>query len=126
MWKWTIELHELGFRHRSRRYWQCTGRFTLPENAHISLFVDSELMVLGGLEAVEFAAFHVTFEIGRENIHYYYHESSDGEWEPGGYTSANEVRRLGEEPRALRDHADRIAAALVEAWTAALRQRRRR
>ncbi len=118
MWLWAVELHELGFRRRSDRYWQCERRFGLPEQAHLSIFASEQRIPAGkGRKRclVELAAFHVTFEIDRDNVHFYYHERLDNEWEAGGHTSAGEMARLGQELRVLRDCADGIAASLIEA-----------
>ncbi len=100
MWLWAVELHELGFRRRSDRYWQCERRFGLPEQAHLSIFASEQRIPAGkGRKRclVELAAFHVTFEIDRDNVHFYYHERLDNEWEAGGHTSAGEMARLGQE-----------------------------
>jgi hypothetical protein len=117
VWLWAIELHELGFRRKSEGYWQCQGRFGLPETAHLSVFAGNEQTFPGDRRGrrrlVEVSTFHITFEIGRENIHFYYHERLENEWEPGGHTSAAEIRHLGQDPGKLRGRADEVAAQLV-------------
>jgi hypothetical protein len=127
VWLWAIELHELGFRRKSDRYWQCERRYGLPAEAHLSVFAWGEHGVAADAGAaprlVEVSTFHVTFEIGRENIHFYYHELSDNEWEPAGHTSAAEIARLGRAARELRRAADEIAAALVAALGGTLHPR---
>ena len=47
-----------------------------------------------------------------ENVHFYYHERTETEWEPGGYTSGAEIRRMGLRPVRLRVRADRIAGCI--------------
>jgi len=116
VWLWAIELHELGFRRQSDRYWLCQGHFGLPTDAHLSVFADPHILPgdrRGRRLLMEVSAFHVTFEIGRENIHFYYHECLENEWEPGGYTSTAEIRRVGYDPAELRAEADAIAVLLV-------------
>ena len=65
---------------------------------------------------MELTEFHVSFLLGLERIHFYYHERGENEWAAGGHTSANEITRLGHDPRSLRVQADAVAAAFVEAW----------
>jgi hypothetical protein len=97
MWLWECELYQFGFRYRSVRYWQCERGFGLPGNGYISVFVGGK----GGATRrgrarqwlVEVSAFHVTFKVGVDNLHFYYHERTEGVWEPGGHTSAPEIRR---------------------------------
>jgi hypothetical protein len=118
MWLWECELRELGFRRKSTRYWQCANRFGLEEDAHLSIYTWSEELPSassGGKHVlIELSTFHVTFEIGLENIHFYYHERLENEWEPGGHTSRGEILRLGHEPMRLRERADAVARAFVE------------
>jgi len=102
MWLWEVEWRAMGFRKVSRGLWLCERRFGLPEHSHISAFVDAELRSPGGVGAVQLAAFHVTFEVRADNVHFYYHEVGDSEWEAGGYTSAGGLRRLGVERDRLR------------------------
>lgn len=116
MWLWESELRELGLRSKADRYWQGERRFGLPLSAHLSVYAWSEQVLPGAaLRLVELSAFHVTFEIGLENIHFYYHENLENEWQPGGHTSRAEIRRLGCDLRELRETADTIAAAFVAA-----------
>jgi hypothetical protein len=120
VWLWDFQLHELGFRRKSEGYWQCEGRYGLPGHAHLSVFACAEHDAPGGgksklVRLVGFSAFHVTFEVGGERLHFYYHERLENEWDPGGRTSAAEISRLGVVPRELRRQADAMAAALVEA-----------
>jgi hypothetical protein len=127
VWLWAIELHELGFRRKADRYWQCARGYGLPAEAHLSVFAWAEHGIAADADAarhlVEVSTFHVTFEIGRENIHFYYHEHSDNEWQPAGHTSAAEIARLGCAARELRHAADEIAAALVAALGGTLHSR---
>jgi hypothetical protein len=127
VWLWASELHEVGFRRKSDRYWQCAQRYGLPAEAHLSVFAWGEHGVAAEAGAarqlVEVSTFHITFEIGRENIHFYYHERSDNEWAPAGHTSAAEIARLDCVARDLRHAADEIAAALVAALGGTLHPR---
>src|SRR5262249_15427319 len=121
MWLWESQLHELGFRRKANRYWRCERRYGLPEEAHLSLFSWGEQAIPAGGPGrrprflVELTEFHVTFELGGEHLHFYYHERAENEWEPGGNTSHAELRRLGLAPAALRQQADVIAAAFINA-----------
>lgn len=119
MWLWASELNDLGFRRKSERYWQCERRFGLPAAAHLSLFSWGEQALPADsahpLVLVELTEFHVTFVLRHEHVHFYYHERLENDWEPGGHTSAAELRRLGADVRALRARADAIAATLIEA-----------
>lgn len=127
MWKWDSELRELGFRRRSERYWQCENRFGLTCDEHLSIFPWSEQNLPGtSVCLVEVDTFHVTFLIGFDHVHFYYHEVLDNDWSPGGHTSSCEIRRLGENPRDLRRRADEIAAQFVEALGGILYSRRAR
>ncbi len=121
MWLWDIQLHELGFKRASERYWRCESRYGLPSWAHLSIYSWSEQSIprrrqKGVRYLVEITEFHVTFLAARDNLHFYYHEHQAGEWMPGGHTSPAELLRLGEDPRLLRTEADTIAGQLVEAW----------
>lgn len=121
MWLWEGELHAVGFRRRSRWYWQAQQRFGVPPNAYVSLFAGAQYRVAAagkrsGLQRVEASTFHVTFRLGVDNIHFYYHEVGTGEWEPGGRTSGEEIRRYGLEPAELRDQADAVACRVVAAF----------
>jgi len=64
---------------------------------------------------VELSDFHVTFQIGLERIHFYYHERSENAWKAAGHTSGREIRRLGVEPAQLRAQADMAAALFIAA-----------
>lgn len=113
MWLWEVELRELGFRQKSARYWLCERRHGLWEGEHLSVYADARTD--GERRLFEVHAFHVTFGIGIENVHFYYHESADNEWAPGGHTSRAEVERLGASLAALRARADAVAASLAAA-----------
>lgn len=114
-------LRSLRFRRFSRRYWQRPAVDpTTSLTIHVSLFADaefgastrrSEIPIL-----VDFSAFHVTFESGGDNLHFYYHECGESEWEAGGHTSFAEIRRHNLDPAHLRAIADGIAADLIEQW----------
>jgi hypothetical protein len=123
MWLWESELRALGFRRKSERYWQCERRFGLPVCGHLSVYCWSEHVVDGGRLLAELDTFHVTFLIGHDNIHFYYHERLENEWEPAGHTSSAEITRLGHDPRRLRLEADAVAARLVAALGRAFRPR---
>jgi hypothetical protein len=129
MWRWASELIELGFRRKSERYWQCKRRFGLPDGAHLSLFVWGEHALPTDSEdapsLVELTEFHVTFVLGHEHVHFYYHDRLENNWRPGGHTSRGELRRLGIKEAALRARADAVAAALIEALGGTFSQRRR-
>ena len=117
MWLWDIELRALGFRRKSERYWQCLRRFELPDAAYLSLFSWSEQFIPAGngRYLAELSDFHVTFQIGLERIHFYYHERSENAWKAAGHTSGREIRRLGVEPAQLRAQADMAAALFIAA-----------
>jgi hypothetical protein len=111
-------MRELGFRRKAEQYWQCERRFGLPENGYLSVFSWSEQAIPGSAGRrflVELSEFHVTFLLGFEHVHFYYHERSDNDWMPEGHTSRAEIRRLGEDPHAWRERADGVAATLVAA-----------
>jgi len=120
-----VELRRLGFRRRSRRYWQCERRYGLPEDAYISIFSTGKD---GRLDRVQCAdarvlqldAFHVMFLLDVDNVHFYYHQYADDAWEPGGNTSSAEIARHDVDPIGLREWADAIAAAFVRALDAHL------
>jgi hypothetical protein len=114
MWIWECDLHRIGFRRRGDRYWQCERRFGLPPGAYFSLFPHDEHLT-GARRSLEIWAFHVTFCLDVDNVHFYYHEHLDSSWEPGGHTSSVEILRHGADPRQLRDQADESAAALATA-----------
>src|SRR5437660_9962492 len=119
MWLWASELSGLGFRRKSDGYWQCERRHGLPDGAHLSLFSWSEQARPADTGRVRFLVevteFHVTFVLRHEHVHFYHHERLENGWEPGGHSSTRELRRLGANVNALREDADTIAAALVEA-----------
>ncbi len=131
MWLWQAELHHLGFRRRSEHYWQCERRHGLPPSAHLSIWPWSEQGIPGPGKGklrylVEVTEFHVTFLSAVDHLHFYFHERDANEWKPGGHTSSAELRRLGENPRALRALADVIAQRLIESWGGRLLARRGR
>lgn len=127
MWLWEGELRELGFRRGAGGYWRCARRFGLQGDEHISAFARSEQGVSGsrpdarGL-MIELSELHVTFPLG-ENVHFYYHERTETEWEPGGFTSGAEICRLGLSPVRLRERADRLAGEIIAAIGGVLQPR---
>jgi hypothetical protein len=130
MWLWECELRSLGFRRKSERYWQCERGHELPVAAHLSVFTWSEQRIPpradGGVRwLVELTEFHVTFQLGLEHVHFYYHEQGENDRRPAGHTSSAEIARLRESPRACRREADVIAAALVSALGGVLLPRRK-
>jgi hypothetical protein len=130
MWLWASELHAMGFRRRSERYWRCERRFGLPTNAHLSVFSWGEHALPADAGPapllVEVTEFHVTFVLGNQHVHFYYHEGPHSEWAPAGHTSAAELRRLSADRASLRARADNVAAAVVAALGGTFRPRRRR
>jgi hypothetical protein len=74
---------------------------------------------------VDVWAFHVTFLLGTDRVHFYYHEADLATWEPGGYTPGRQIRAHGVRPRALRAVADRVAAAVSAALGCTFRPRSR-
>jgi hypothetical protein len=130
MWLWDDAMRRVGFRRRSECYWRCDRRYGLSADSHVSVFSWSEQAIPGpdarpGRYLVELTEFHVTFVVGRDHIHFYYHEHGDNEWRPAGHTSPRELRRLGLRPAEVRARADAIAAQLVAELDGALRARRR-
>jgi hypothetical protein len=120
MWLSECELRAIGFRRRSTHYWQCERRFGLPSDGYLSVFADGECAIADSIgdtqpSHIEVSAFHVTFVLGVDNIHFYYHEHAENVWEPGGHTSRFEIERHGVEPRILRADADTIAELVVAA-----------
>jgi hypothetical protein len=131
MWLWECELRELGFRRKSERYWQCKGRFGLRAEGHLSVFSWGEQTLPGGRDGparfvVELTEFHVTFRVGVDHVHFYYHERQENEWHAAGHTSGGELRRLGLDPAALRGQADAVAAEFVALLGGAYHPRRAR
>src|SRR6266699_1892596 len=118
-----FELRAMGFRRRAERYGQWERRFGLPAGGHLSVFPWGEQSLAGGRLLVELDTFHVTFAVGGEHVHFYFHERAGSEWDPGGHTSAAEVLRLGGDVRELRARADAVAALLVAVLPGTLRPR---
>ena len=114
MWLHPNELRRAGFRRHSPRYWRCAGRHGLPAHAHLSAFAHA-VSARGGSERVDVAAFHVTFVLGADSLHFYYHDAAEGAWEPGGHTSTAELLRYPVDPARLRADADAVAARLAAA-----------
>jgi hypothetical protein len=131
MWQWDSDLQQLGFRRPSERYWRCERRYGLGPADHLSIWSWSEQTIphpdarrRGSARfLVEITEFHVTFLIGGEHLHFYYHEHADNEWRPAGHTSNNELRRVGADPPELRARADAIAAEFIAALGGTLRSR---
>jgi hypothetical protein len=116
MWLWECELRRLGLRRLSARYWQCERRYGLPEDAYLSVFSHAEERQGGeGRERLDVCAFHVTFCLGVDRAHFYFHEAAEEVWEPGGHTSGTEIRRYRRDPAELRAVADRVAAEFLAA-----------
>jgi hypothetical protein len=117
MWLWDCELRHLGLRRLSPRYWQCERRYGLPIGAYLSAFAHAMERQTptgsAGRERFDICAFHVTFCLGIDRVHFYFHEVTEGVWEPGGHTSSVEIRRYRREPSELRAVADRIAAEFL-------------
>jgi hypothetical protein len=127
MWLWECELRRLGLRRLSPRYWQCERRYGLPAEAYLSLFSHAEERQTStsraGRERLDICAFHVTFCLGVDRVHFYFHEVAEGVWEPGGHTSAAEIRRYRREPAELRVIADGVAGKFLAALGVELRPR---
>jgi hypothetical protein len=119
MWLWACELNQLGLRRLSASYWQCERRYSLPDGAYLSVFSHAgekqHTTGAAGRERLDVAAFHVTFCLGMDRVHFYFHEVAEGVWEPGGHTSALEIRRYRREPAELRAVADRVAGEFLSA-----------
>jgi hypothetical protein len=119
MWLWECELRQLGLRRLSPRYWQCERRYGLPRGAYLSVFSHAgESQTAAGdvqRERLDICAFHVTFCLGVDRVHFYFHEVAEGVWEPGGHTSGTEIRRYRREPAELRAIADRVAGEFLSA-----------
>lgn len=111
---WTWQLHQLGFRRFSDRYWQCERGHDLPAAAYLSVFSDVRDRDGDG-ERIDVGAFHVTFVLGIDRVHFYYHEVTERVWEPGGHTSSGEIRRYRRDPAELRAVADGVAFVFLAA-----------
>jgi len=120
MWLWECELNQIGFRQRSPGYWQCERGFGLPKYGYVSVFVGGKGGATRSGQAcqrpVEISAFHVTFKLGVDNLHFYYHEQAEGVWDPGGHTSTAEIRRYQVEPSLLRQLAAAWQGVLLARW----------
>jgi len=129
MWLWDDALRELGFRRKSDRYWLCERRYGLRGNDHVSVWSWSEQTIPAGRNRVrylvEVTEFHVTFYLGGEHVHFYYHERAENAWAPGGHTSDAEIHRVGHDPAAARRAADAVAADLVATLGGSWRRRKR-
>ncbi len=119
MWLWECELRQLGLRRLSARYWQCERRHGLPDGAYLSVFSHAQERQAArgavGRERADVCAFHVTFCLGVDRVHFYYHELAEGVWEPGGHTSATEIRRYRRDPAESRATADQVASEFLSA-----------
>jgi hypothetical protein len=118
MWLWAGQLHSLGFRRLGEFYWQCEVGYSLGADSYLSLFAHTldgrpRRRARSVRQWLEVAAFHVTFCLGVDRVHFYYHEVGDGIWEPGGHTSSGEIRRHGVEPGPLRHSADATASEFL-------------
>lgn len=123
VWIWQEQLSALGFRQKSRRYWQCRHRYGLDGDDHISAFLWCEDKLPGSprrspIVCYEWCEFHVTLEVAGHNLHFYYHELHDGRWFSAGRTSHQEIERLGACPLELSALADQTAGELVTQWGA--------
>jgi hypothetical protein len=108
MWIYEHQFRALGFRRKSSGYWSCFHRFGLQGEEHLSVFARTELGPI-----VEVTEFHVTIPVG-ENVHFYYHETTNGNFSPDGHTSSAELQRLGFDVSALRARADEIAGRFAD------------
>jgi hypothetical protein len=125
MWIRIDCLRRLGFRPGERGYWWCERGHGLPPHSHLSIYAWGAKSMRRGDEprAVEVNAFHVTFAHRGNNLHFYYHDRGECEWEPGGHTSAGELRALGCEPAAVRAAADGAAERFITALGGTLQPR---
>ena len=114
MWIWEFQLRELGFRRKNDVYWICERGCGLADGDHLSLFLWTREAQDSSPSAFELTEFHVTFLIGSQNVHFYYHEIGDNLWEPGGHTSGMELEGLGCDPPGLIAEADEIARLFVK------------
>lgn len=113
MWLWICELKQLGFKQKSKRYFQCKRGHGLEIDSHISMFLWTRNGKGKNVTCYEVTEFHITIKRGGHNLHFYYHESAANEWQRGGHTSTNEIARLGYCAATLREHADLIARKFV-------------
>lgn len=121
---WTNDLRLLGFRQKADRYWRCDKGYGLGSSAHISLFLwTTHLQLAHDLACYEIAEFHITFEVPRHNLHFYYHEVRSNEWTAAGHTSTLEIASLGLSADQLRQDADEIAQLLVGAFGGTMHDR---
>ncbi|MGF1579708.1 MAG: hypothetical protein ACFCD0_10125 [Gemmataceae bacterium] len=127
MWLWESELRELKFKPKSEHYWQCDRGYDLPSAAYLSIYPwSTRTHPALGISICEMTAFHVTFLLDTEHVHYYYHERQDREWEPGGHTSTKEILRVHPAPKQLRHQADQIASRLIDAMGCQFREREKK
>lgn len=120
MFFWTRELERLGFREQSRCYWRCAGRYGLPSGAYLSVYTGLHKPIFDhdrgcAEDWVDLYAFHVTFVLPRDRVHFYYREGEPNEWYPEGYTPSAQITRMGGDPLLLRSIADDVALACVSA-----------
>jgi hypothetical protein len=87
--------------------------------------VDASLRERDHRLRIDFASFHVTFRVGVDHVHFYYHELDDQTWESGGHTSLLELDRLGLRRDQLREQADQIARELLSSFGVELLPRHR-
>jgi hypothetical protein len=115
MWQWDGAMRAAGFRRRGERFWVCERRYGLRGHDHLAVFAWSEQRLPGGAVLVELTEFHVTYYRGGEPLHFYYHETAENHWQPGGHTSRAELGRLGLDLEELRGGADAVAGRLARA-----------
>src|SRR5262245_7271253 len=81
MWLWECELRQLGLRRLSTRYWQCERRYGLPAGVYLSVFPHAEEKHTptraAASERFDVCAFHVTFCLGVDRVHFYFHELAE-------------------------------------------------
>jgi len=122
---WKHQLLELGLREKGARYWRCDDRYEMNQGVHLSVFLwTADARSSRRAQRFELCEFHITFELGTENIHFYYHEVREGQWRGAGHTSSPEIQRLGYQTSPLRENADQIALRWVEALQCQLLPRR--
>ena len=118
---WEAELMALGFKRSGRgACWICRGRYGLPSGAHLSLFDPDRALTHGAKRRrsrrpVRVDAFHVTWEIGDQNVHVYYRAQRADAWEAEGHTPSADIAALGVEPRELLARSDACARRLLVA-----------